>query len=466
VASNAEAVDIDSGRAAALLAGNTDEMKVLAQLGVVDEQAGVHRERVSQHSSLIFTSDDPLRTERVWCVHRLGYIESSNAQQYRLVEWPQHEVSVASIASCIAVNQLSLAQRVGNYVSRWQEFLFDWPREANTAGGVFPAIWGTVVLTMIMTVAVVPFGVIAALYLREYTGAGPLVGLIRLSINNLAGVPSILYGVFGLVFFCYTLGAFIDGGPRNADIRPLPPAIWYVWLAVLVTVGTAALFCMVAINQSGTGSKLRLTLSRAALVLWLICFAIACLLIFKSPYFDGFYTEDLPNPTFGKGGLLWASLTLALLTLPVVIVTTEQALSAVPNALREASLACGASKWQTIRRIIIPFALPGIATGGVLAMSRAVGQVAPLMLVGAIPAAPDLPLDGEFPYLHASRSFMHLSYQVYVLGMQSQDTEATRPLVFACILVLVILVSILNLAANYLRSQMRRRVLQDRWSGI
>jgi ABC-type phosphate transport system permease subunit len=189
-------------------------------------------------------------------------------------------------------------------------------------------------------------------------------------------------------------------------------------------------------------------------------------LVFKSPFFDGFYAADLPNPTFGKGGLLWASLTLALLTLPVVIVTTEQALSAVPDALREASLACGASKWQTIRRIVIPFALPGIATGGVLAITRAVGQVAPLMLVGAVPEAPDLPLDGEFPYLHASRSFMHLGYQVYVLGMQSQDAEATRPLVFACILVLVALVSCLNLAANYLRSRMRCSTLPDRWTGI
>ena len=237
-------------------------------------------------------------------------------------------------------------------------------------------------MTLIMTLMVVPFGVLAALYLREYAKAGPLITAVRIAVNNLAGVPSIVFGVFGLGFFCYVLGGSID--------------------AV-------------------------------------------------------FFSAKLPNPTYGKGGLVWASLTLALLTLPVVIVATEEALAAVPRSMREGSYACGASKWQTIRRIVLPRALPGIMTGAILAMARGAGEVAPLMLVGAVKLAPELPVDGVFPFVHPDRSFMHLGFHIYDLGFQSQNSEAAKPMVFTTTLLLIALVALLNLMAIWLRARLRRR---------
>ncbi len=298
-------------------------------------------------------------------------------------------VGCREIVRAVDVNRLGLTGKLAVYAARWREFLWENPREANTEGGVFPAIWGTIVMTLIMTIVVVPFGVMAALYLREYTRSGALVSVIRISINNLAGVPSIVYGVFGFSFFCYTIGAFIDGGAKNADITPWPSMTWYSMLAVVALVGTAAFFFSFF---SGVPSHKRTALtkwlSRSALCCWLASLALFAILMLKSPFFGGFYQEYLPNPTFGKGGLLWAALTLALLTLPVVIVATEEALAAVPNSLREGSLACGASKWQTIWRIVLPHARPGILTGAILAMARGAGEVAPLMLVGALPSAP------------------------------------------------------------------------------
>lgn len=371
---------------------------------------------------------------------------------------PQRSVSCDEITRIFPANRLSLLGKLGVYVDRWREFLLEDPREANTEGGVFPAIWGTVVMTLIMTLAVVPFGVIAALYLREYTRSGPIVSLVRISINNLAGVPSIVYGVFGLAFFCYSIGAFVDGGAKNADFGTLPSGSWYAWLATTVAAGVTAF--MLSVLSSGpehTRSTLPRWLARFAPWLWMLSLVGAGLLIFQSPFFEGFYQARLPTPTFGKEGLLWASLTLALLTLPVVIVATEEALSAVPNSLREGSLACGASKWQTIYRIVIPHARPGILTGAILAMARGIGEVAPLMLVGALPVAPDLPLDSEFPYFHGSRSFMHLGYQIYWLGFQSQNSEASKPLVFTCTLLLIAIVITLNLSAILLRARLRRR---------
>jgi ABC-type phosphate transport system permease subunit len=332
------------------------------------------------------------------------------------------------------------------------------PREANSEGGVFPVIWGTIVMTLLMTIAVVPFGVMAALYLREYAGSGPLVSVIRISINNLAGVPSIVYGVFGFSFFCYTIGAYVDGGPKNADITPWPSNLWFVCLALTACTGTAAFFFSFFYTGSPQQSpKMKRFIGRFCLALWLVSIALIAALILKSPFFDGFYQAYLPNPTFGKGGLLWGALTLALLTLPVVIVATEEALAAVPNSLREGSLACGASKWQTIRRIILPHARPGILTGAILAMARGAGEVAPLMLVGALPSAPDLPVDTEFPFFHLSRSFMHLGYQIYVMGFQSQNSDAAVPLVFTCTLLLISIVAALNLVAIFLRSRLKRR---------
>jgi phosphate transport system permease protein len=289
---------------------------------------------------------------------------------------------LGDIVRVFAPNELGLAGRVGVYLSRWHEYLFDDPRESNSEGGVFPAIFGTVTMTLLMTLLVVPIGVLAALYLREYAHAGLLVSCVRIAINNLAGVPSIVFGVFGLGFFCYLIGGSID---------------------------------------------------------------------------DVFFRAKLPNPTFGTGGLLWASLTLALLTLPVVIVATEEALAAVPNSMREGSYACGASKWQTIRRIVLPRALPGIITGAILAMARGAGEVAPLMLVGAAKLAQTLPIDGQFPFVHPERSFMHLGFHIYDLGFQSQNSEAAKPAVFTATLLLIAIVVALNVTAITVRARLYRR---------
>jgi phosphate transport system permease protein len=291
-------------------------------------------------------------------------------------------IAVAEIVRAYPANRLSTAGRIGVYASRWKEFLAGEPREANSEGGVFPAIVGTIVMTLLMSIAVVPFGVLAALYLREYAKAGAVVSAVRIAINNLAGVPSIVFGVFGLGFFCYILGASID---------------------------------------------------------------------------RTFFTESLPNPTFGKGGLIWASLTLALLTLPVVVVATEEALAAVPRSMREGSYACGASKWQTIRRIVLPRAMPGIMTGFILAIARGAGEVAPLMLVGAVKLAPALPIDGTAPYVHPERSFMHLGFHIYDVGFQSQNSEAAKPMVFTTTLLLITIIALLNVAAIRVRTRLRRK---------
>jgi phosphate transport system permease protein len=298
----------------------------------------------------------------------------------------EKSLPLAEIVRAYPANQLGGLGRLGIYLSRWIEFLRDDPREANTEGGVLPAIWGTVAMTLLMSCAVVPFGVLAALYLREYAKAGWLVSIVRIAINNLAGVPSIVFGVFGLGFFCYIIGASVD---------------------------------------------------------------------------QVFYSAKLPNPTFGTGGLFWAALTLALLTLPVVIVATEEALAAVPRSMREGSLACGASKWQTIRRIVLPRAMPGIMTGMILAMARGAGEVAPLMLVGAVKLAPELPVDGVFPYVHLERSFMHLGFHIYDLGFQSQNSEAAKPMVFTTTLLLITLIALLNVFAIWLRGRLRRRFVSN-----
>jgi len=342
------------------------------------------------------------------------------------------------------------------YLSRWWEFLSDEPREANSEGGVFPAIFGTVAMTLIMSLAVVPFGVLAALYLREYARGGPIVSAVRISINNLAGVPSIVFGVFGLGFFCYLVGAYLDGGPRNAGLTPWPPYIWYGGLLALAVIALAAFLFGVRVTAGGDDGR-SVWFGRTALGLWLLATLLLVVLLFVNPHFGGLFSDRLPNPTMGKGGLLWSSLTLALLTLPVVIVSTEEALSAVPNSMREGSYACGAGKWQTIRRIVLPQAMPGIMTGMILAMARGAGEVAPLMLVGAVKLAPELPIDTVYPFVHPERSFMHLGFHIYDLGFQSQNSEAAKPMVFTTTLLLIALVATLNVAAVWLRGRLRRR---------
>jgi phosphate transport system permease protein len=316
---------------------------------------------------------------------RIADLNAENARSKIVLETSggvEKELLLADVVRLVPANRLTWTGALSVYLSRWREFLFDVPRESNSEGGVFPAIFGTVAMTLIMSLLVVPFGVLAALYLREYAKPGFLVSTVRVCVNNLAGVPSVVFGVFGLGFFCYLVGATID---------------------------------------------------------------------------QLFFGARLPNPTYGKGGVLWASLTLALLTLPVVIVATEEALSAVPVSMREGSYGCGATKWQTIRRIVLPRAMPGILTGMILAIARGAGEVAPLMLVGAVKIAPELPIDGVAPFVHPERSFMHLGFHIYDLGFQSPNSEAAKPMVFTTTLLLIGIIVALNVAAIAVRSRLRRR---------
>lgn len=279
-------------------------------------------------------------------------------------------------------NAMSVFDKTGFYLAKLWEFLSADPREANTEGGIFPAIFGTVLMVMIMAVLVTPFGVVAAVYLREYASQGPLTRLIRISVNNLAGVPSVVYGVFGLGFFVYFLGGSVD---------------------------------------------------------------------------ELFFPESLPAPTFGTPGLIWASLTLAILTVPVVIVATEEGLARVPRAIREGSLALGATKAETLWRTVLPMTASAMITGLILAVARAAGEVAPLMLVGVVKLAPSLALDGNPPFLHLDRKFMHLGFHIYDVGFQSPNVEAARPLVYATSLLLVILIIVLNLTAIRIRNSLREK---------
>ncbi|MBK7406060.1 MAG: phosphate ABC transporter permease PstA [Phycisphaerales bacterium] len=365
---------------------------------------------------------------------------------------------LSQVVRIIQPNALSTLGKVGIYLDRWREFLLDDPREANTEGGVFPVIFGTVLLTILLSIIVVPLGVLAALYLREYAKQGLITSIIRIAVNNLAGVPSIVYGVFGLGFFCYALGGYIDAGPAAGAAMPLF-RWWFVFAAVVFVVLTA-----IVLGALGVRKPARPDSRRAKVLRWLgglgWCGALAmvAVLLATSPFFHGLFESKLPDPTFGKRGLLWASLTLALLTLPVVIVSTEEAIAAVQPSLREGSYGCGASKWQTIRRIVLPTATPGILTGMILAMARGAGEVAPLMLVGALKWAPELPVSTEPPFLHLERSFMHLGFHIYDLGFQSPDSEAARPLVWTSTLLLIMIIFTLNLAAVALRARVRRKV--------
>ncbi len=294
----------------------------------------------------------------------------------------QTEINVSEIVRAYQPNRLHLGSKMVVYVQKLWEFLSDEPREANTEGGIFPAIFGTVTMVLLMSVFVTPFGVIAAVYLREYAKQGFITRTIRIAVNNLAGVPSIVYGVFGLGFFIYFLGAEVD---------------------------------------------------------------------------QAFYPEALPAPTFGTPGMLWASLTLALLTVPVVIVSTEEGLARIPRSLREGSLALGATKFETLWRVVLPMASPAMMTGLILAVARAAGEVAPLMLVGVVKLAPALPINGNYPYFHLDQKFMHLGFHIYDVGFQSPNVEAARPLVFATAMLLVIVIALLNQLAVSIRNRLREK---------
>ena len=292
------------------------------------------------------------------------------------------QLPLSRVVRAYKPNEMGVFAKTFFYFEKLWEFISEEPREANTEGGVFPAIFGTVVMVMLMSVFVTPFGVIAAVYLKEYARQGLLTRIIRIAVNNLAGVPSIVYGVFGLGFFVYFLGGNID---------------------------------------------------------------------------QLFYPEAAPSPVFGTPGLLWSSLTLALLTLPVVIVATEEGLSRIPRSIREGSYALGATKAETLWRTVLPMASPAMMTGLILAVARAAGEVAPLMLVGVVKLAPSLPIDANAPFVHLDRKFMHLGFHIYDVGFQSPNVEAARPLVYATALLLVVVIIVLNLAAVRIRNHLREK---------
>jgi phosphate transport system permease protein len=292
------------------------------------------------------------------------------------------DISLTEIIALQLPNSMSFVAKCGAYLERVRELLLDDPRESNTEGGLFPAIFGTVMMVLLMSVFSLPFGVIAAIYLREYARDGLMTRMVRIAVNNLAGVPSIVYGVFGLGFFVYGIGGSID---------------------------------------------------------------------------SLFFPERLPTPTFGTGGILWSSLTLALLTVPVVIVATEESLASIPKGIREGSLALGATKFQTLTRILLPMATPGIMTGLILSMARAAGEVAPLMIVGVVKLAPTLPFDTNFPFFHMDRKFMHLGFHIYDVGFQSPNVEAAKPMVYVTTMLLLAIVVIASSAAIYLRNRMRSK---------
>ena len=316
---------------------------------------------------------------------RLSQIKTELARDtlvLKTVDGQDKEIPLAKIARGYRPNEMGVFAKLGLYFTKLWEFVADEPREANTEGGIFPAIFGTVMMVLLMSVFVTPFGILAALYLREYAKQGTVTQIIRIAVNNLAGVPSIVYGMFGLGFFVYFVGGSLD--------------------------------------------KL-------------------------------FYAESLPAPTFGTPGILWASLTLAILTLPVVIVATEEGLARIPRSIREASLALGATKAETLWKIVIPMASPAMMTGLILAIARAAGEVAPLMLVGVVKLAPSLPLDGNFPFVHLERKFMHLGFHIYDVGFQSPNIEAARPLVYATSFLLVLVIILLNISAIRIRNRLREK---------
>ncbi|GAA3924708.1 phosphate ABC transporter permease PstA [Litoribacillus peritrichatus] len=345
------------------LQGDTDPIKLQ---GIVEERAALNAEYEVLKEELNALYQQAQRDQLVATT----------------IDGQEVEMTLSKVVLAYAPNNMGLFDKIIHYIGKLGEFLLDDPREANTEGGIFPAIFGTVMMVLLMSIMVTPFGVVAAVYLREYAKQGPVTQVIRIAVNNLAGVPSIVYGVFGLGFFIYFLGGSID---------------------------------------------------------------------------QLFYPEALPAPTFGTPGLLWASLTLAILTVPVVIVATEEGLSRIPRAVREGSLALGATKFETLWRVVLPMSSPAIMTGVILAIARAAGEVAPLMLVGVVKLAPSLPLDWNYPFIHLDRKFMHLGFHIYDVGFQSPNVEAARPLVYATAFLLVLVIAVLNLAAVAIRNSLREK---------
>ena len=350
-------------------------LKVLESKGKISQDSADMLQREIQQREAAYQE----QIERL-----VGLYERLNRYRVTLIDVTGEEKTFpfGGIVKAWRPNAMSVWDKTLMYVENFWNVLTDEPREANTEGGIFPAIFGTVMMVLVMSVVVVPFGVLAAVYLKEYAKQGLLTRMIRIAVNNLAGVPSIVFGVFGLGFFVYAVGGTID---------------------------------------------------------------------------QLLFSAALPNPTFGTGGMLWASLTLALMTVPVVIVATEEGLSAVPREYREGSLGLGATKFESLMRVVLPCAMPGILTGLILAVSRATGEVAPLMLTGVVKLAPALPVDSQFPFLHLDRKFMHLGFHIYDVGFQSPNVEAAKPMVYVTTLVLVLVVLLLNMTAIALRTRMRKR---------
>ncbi|WP_018878945.1 phosphate ABC transporter permease PstA [Thioalkalivibrio sp. ALE9] len=360
----------------------------LAERGLERDTALSDAERSERHEALkaereaLDAEYSELEAER----NRLRQEVARYALTLQTADGQRSSISLSQIVNAWWPNDMGTVQKLGHYVVNFWDFMTGFPREANTEGGILPAIFGTVLMVLLMSIVVTPFGVLAAIYLREYAKQGPLVRTIRISVNNLAGVPSIVFGVFGLGFFVYLIGGNID---------------------------------------------------------------------------QVFFQDALPSPTFGSPAIIWASLTLALLTLPVVIVSTEEGLTRIGSSIRHGSLALGATKAETLWRLIVPLSAPAMMTGLILAVARAAGEVAPLMLVGVVKLAPNLPVDGNFPYLHLDRAFMHLGYHIYDVGFKSPNVEAGRPLVYATALVLVLLIIVLNLTAISIRNHLREKYRAD-----
>ena len=326
-----------------------------------------------------------LNAEYLQLEHTLNQLRAEVQRDNIVVRAMNDELVTINLEQVIRIsynNKLGLFDKTALFFEQIGNFIFADPREANTEGGVFPAIFGTVLMVLLMTIIVAPMGVVAAIYLHEYAGNNAFTKLLRIAVINLAGVPSIVYGVFGLGFFVYMVGGSLD---------------------------------------------------------------------------QIFYPESLPSPTFGSPGVFWSALTLAILTLAVVIVSTEEDLARIPASIRHGSLALGATKAETLWRIILPLASPAIMTGLILAIARAAGEVAPLMLVGVVKMAPTLPLDGNFPFLHLERKFMHLGFHIYDVGFQSPNVEAARPLVYATALLLVTIIVALNMTAVSIRNRLREK---------
>jgi phosphate transport system permease protein len=373
------------------------QMRVIERKEIGDVNARMERLRLERRRLELRNTGDPARFAALDVAHaeleaeyakmqaRLDALSDAlgrDSLRAQVMDGREVTIPVAHVVEAWRPNAMGVFAKTGHYLRGLKDFVTGYPREANTEGGIFPAIFGTVMMVLLMSVFVTPFGILAAIYLREYAKQGPVVRIIRIAVNNLPGVPSIVFGVFGLGFFVY----FVGGG-----------------------------------------------LDRI------------------------FFPESLPAPTFGTPGLLWAALTLALLTLPVVIVSTEEGLARIPRSIREGSLALGATKSETLWRTVVPMSAPAMMTGLILAVARAAGEVAPLMLVGVVKLAPNLPVDGSPPFLHLERKFMHLGFHIYDVGFQSPNVEAARPLVYATALMLVAIIVALNLAAIAIRNRLRER---------